>query len=226
MIRHTIILLALLIPNTLHAENWPQWRGPEGNGVSRKPACRSPGRKKSASSGNARCRLGARARRRSGAMRFSSPRRPTTANSCFCGSIRRTARSSGPARSAAAKCRARRSWKRRAKRGVRRNSTAQQNMASPSPVTDGKTGRRAFRQRRSGGLRFRRQATLEAESARRLRQLHDLVGPRQQSRALRESRDLDLHSRFLRRSAGRAFAQLRRGPRQAQRPAKFGKRRG
>jgi outer membrane protein assembly factor BamB len=34
MIRHTLALLILLIPSLLQAENWPQWRGPEGNGVS------------------------------------------------------------------------------------------------------------------------------------------------------------------------------------------------
>jgi outer membrane protein assembly factor BamB len=35
MIRKTLILLILSTPGILHAENWPQWRGPEGDGVSR-----------------------------------------------------------------------------------------------------------------------------------------------------------------------------------------------
>jgi outer membrane protein assembly factor BamB len=34
MIRNTLILLIFSISNILHAENWPQWRGPEGNGLS------------------------------------------------------------------------------------------------------------------------------------------------------------------------------------------------
>jgi outer membrane protein assembly factor BamB len=34
MIRNLLVLIALLFPTILRAENWPQWRGPEGNGVS------------------------------------------------------------------------------------------------------------------------------------------------------------------------------------------------
>jgi outer membrane protein assembly factor BamB len=35
MNRYFLALLILSIPTLLHAENWPQWRGPEGNGVSK-----------------------------------------------------------------------------------------------------------------------------------------------------------------------------------------------
>lgn len=34
MIRNLLLLIALLAPTALRAENWPQWRGPDGNGVS------------------------------------------------------------------------------------------------------------------------------------------------------------------------------------------------
>jgi outer membrane protein assembly factor BamB len=34
MIRHALALIVLFIPTILSAENWPEWRGPQGNGVS------------------------------------------------------------------------------------------------------------------------------------------------------------------------------------------------
>ncbi len=73
-------------------------------------------------------------------------------------------------------------------------------------------GGRAFWQRRAGGLRFRRQPALASQPAEGLRRLYDLVGPRQQPRALRRSGDLALHSRLVRRLAGQALAELRGRP--------------
>ena len=33
--RASLLVAVLLLPLAVRAENWPQWRGPEGNGVSR-----------------------------------------------------------------------------------------------------------------------------------------------------------------------------------------------
>ena len=82
-----------------------------------------------------------------------------------------------------------------------------------------RAGRSPLRQRRPGGLRLRRQPALASQLAEGLRRLHDLVGTRQQPRALRRPGDLGLHAGLVRRPAGQAVAQLRRGPRQADRPA-------
>ena len=71
------------------------------------------------------------------------------------------------------------------------------NFASPSPLTDGRRVVRGFGNGEPGGLRFRRQPALASQPAEGLRRLYDLVGPRQQPRALRRSGDLALHSRLV-----------------------------
>ena len=88
---------------------------------------------------------------------------------------------------------------------------------SGHPVSgDGRPlGRRPLRQRRPGRLRLRRSAPVEAKSAGRFWEVHDLVGTRQQSGDPRGPGDLGLHAGFPPRAAGRAVAQLRRRPRSA-----------
>ena len=80
-IRFSVAMLVLIIGLILAinrtagltaAENWPQWRGPHGDGLSGSGTCRSSGMRTAGSSGRRRCRNGARARRRFGATRFSS----------------------------------------------------------------------------------------------------------------------------------------------------------
>ena len=115
------ILVASLATVTLFADNWPQWRGPELNGVSRetRPAGEVDARPRT-SPGSCRCRAAAARRRSSGTTRSSSTSRTDA----------RRARAVGVDRNTGAVL-----WKRPL--GGGNNMQRKQNMSSPSPVTDG-----------------------------------------------------------------------------------------
>ena len=87
------------------------------------------------------------------------------------------------------------------------------NLASPSPVTDGKLVVFHFGNGELAAYDFDGKLLLAAKPAGRLRHLHDLVGARQQPRDLRRAGDLGLHAGFTGRLGGEAGPELPGGPR-------------
>ncbi len=92
------------------------------------------------------------------------------------------------------------------------------NLASPSPVTDGKLVVVHFGNGDLAAYDFAGKLRWKHNLQDRSRHVHDLVGARQQPRAVQRHRHLGVHAGFAGRCARRAGAELPGGPRPGDRP--------